>query len=327
MYKGRTDILAAKSFFGRTVSLCLAAVLISGCAYLNRVNPDLNLPENPNELTTTGVGAATGSVIGAGLGTIIGAGTGDAGAGLVIGAVAGAGIGALIGRQFEQQEALLSQQQEVLTRQRETLSTHERELEELKRDSDVVPRGSSLRNTQKKAETYSANRRAKPYVARKQDVIEKEDLIEKPEARARMQAEKTVPTIFQPSVTARTEPIKSDLPPAASLPSDAGDKVNNEASAKVENDAVELTDPDVDCTKAQEEAQRGRNSASQADQLFYFRRALRLCPNQADYHAEVGRVYREIGRTDDAEIELRKALDIDPRNNLAQEELTLMQGE
>lgn len=77
---------------------------------------------------------------------------------------------------------------------------------------------------------------------------------------------------------------------------------------------------------AETEAERARNAASDADKLFYYRRAIQLCPSAAVYHIEIGRVYIDIGRQEDAEFEFRRALDLDPDNRQAQDQLTLLQA-
>ncbi|MCB0344501.1 MAG: hypothetical protein KDD66_05265 [Bdellovibrionales bacterium] len=80
------------------------------------------------------------------------------------------------------------------------------------------------------------------------------------------------------------------------------------------------------CMLAEAEAERARNAASDADKLFYYRRAIQLCPSTAVYHIEIGRVYIDIGRQEDAEFEFRRALDLDPDNRQAQDQLTLLQA-
>ncbi len=80
------------------------------------------------------------------------------------------------------------------------------------------------------------------------------------------------------------------------------------------------------CMLAETEAERARNAASDADKLFYYRRAIQLCPSAAVYHIEIGRVYIDIGRQEDAEFEFRRALDLDPDNRQAQDQLTLLQA-
>jgi uncharacterized protein YcfJ len=81
---------------------------------------------------------------------------------------------------------------------------------------------------------------------------------------------------------------------------------------------------DGGCAQADSEATRGREATSDADKLFYFRRAIRLCPTAANYYVEVGKVYVTIGRTEDAQHEFNKALELDPENEAAQNELSMI---
>lgn len=78
------------------------------------------------------------------------------------------------------------------------------------------------------------------------------------------------------------------------------------------------------CTEAEKEAARGVSATSDADKLFYFRRAIRLCPEVPEYYVQVGRVYVNIGRTEDAQHEFNKALELDPDNTKALEELNMI---
>ena len=78
------------------------------------------------------------------------------------------------------------------------------------------------------------------------------------------------------------------------------------------------------CGDADREAKRGHEATSDADRLFYFRRAIRLCPEKASYFVEVGKVYVNIGRTEDAQHEFNKALELDPENDEAQEQLSVI---
>ncbi|MBL7662320.1 tetratricopeptide repeat protein [bacterium] len=76
-----------------------------------------------------------------------------------------------------------------------------------------------------------------------------------------------------------------------------------------------------DCTQAQQEMKRAQSSNSKADKLFYMRRAVRLCGTNAEYHIELGKIYSEIGRTEDAVAQFSQAVDIEPSNQVALNEL------
>jgi len=78
------------------------------------------------------------------------------------------------------------------------------------------------------------------------------------------------------------------------------------------------------CSDAEGEAGRARAAATDTDKIFYYRRALRLCKSKPDFHIEIGKVYASIGRKEEAEFEFSKALEIDPNNSEAQDELTIL---
>lgn len=88
-------------------------------------------------------------------------------------------------------------------------------------------------------------------------------------------------------------------------------------STAVSSTAKAVGEEGGDCGKAEGEAVRARASVSEADQLFYFRRALRLCPKSTQYHLEIGKIYSTLGRKEDAEFEFRQVLDLDPKNQEA----------
>ena len=78
---------------------------------------------------------------------------------------------------------------------------------------------------------------------------------------------------------------------------------------------------DPACQRAAQEAEKAEVASSAADRLFYFRRALRFCPSEAEYHVEISKVYSSIGRIDDAKYELAQALKISPGSSAAKSEL------
>lgn len=75
------------------------------------------------------------------------------------------------------------------------------------------------------------------------------------------------------------------------------------------------------CMQAKEEAQRAASAKSEADQLFYYRRALRLCPDNPKYHLAIGRLYTAIGRNEDAQEEYKQVLKLEPSNLEAKQEM------
>lgn len=80
------------------------------------------------------------------------------------------------------------------------------------------------------------------------------------------------------------------------------------------------------CKEATDEARRAEEAVSEADKLFYYRRAARLCPVEASYRVKIGQVYATLGKKDQAKGEFEKALEIDPENVIANEELSLLES-
>jgi tetratricopeptide (TPR) repeat protein len=76
-----------------------------------------------------------------------------------------------------------------------------------------------------------------------------------------------------------------------------------------------------ECQRAEEEVTKAGASKEVADKLFHYRRALRLCPGNAEYHLGLGNVYKSLNRTADAEFEYREALRINPSMTVARESL------
>lgn len=81
-----------------------------------------------------------------------------------------------------------------------------------------------------------------------------------------------------------------------------------------------------DCLQATKEAERGLNASSDADRIFYLRRAARLCADEPAYHVELGKLYSEIGKHNDAKFEFRQAIDLDPDNQIARDELSILEN-
>ncbi len=79
------------------------------------------------------------------------------------------------------------------------------------------------------------------------------------------------------------------------------------------------------CVEAENEAQRAREATSDADRLFYYRRALRLCGESSNYHLETGKAYAAIDRIEDAAFEFRQAIDLDPNNQAAIQQLSILE--
>jgi hypothetical protein len=78
------------------------------------------------------------------------------------------------------------------------------------------------------------------------------------------------------------------------------------------------------CAKGESEIKRAMNSGSDSDKVFYLRRAILMCPEESSLRVELGKVYGRLGLKDDARREFTSAIDTDPANETAQEELSIM---
>jgi hypothetical protein len=78
------------------------------------------------------------------------------------------------------------------------------------------------------------------------------------------------------------------------------------------------------CDKGKNEVSRARSASSDSDKVFYLRRAILACPEDPALRVELGKVYSRLGLKDDARKEFTKALDYDPSNESAQDELSIM---
>lgn len=78
------------------------------------------------------------------------------------------------------------------------------------------------------------------------------------------------------------------------------------------------------CAKGDSEIKRAMNSGSDSDKVFYLRRAILVCPEESSLRVELGKVYGRLGLKEDARREFTSAIDSDPANETAQEELSIM---
>jgi uncharacterized protein YcfJ len=103
--------------------------------------------------------------------------------------------------------------------------------------------------------------------------------------------------------------IKETLPKSAAI---------QEANLETTGATAALAAPSAsssECKEAMSEKELASQAPDNSDKLFHLRRALRLCPNNAVLHYELGNVYRLMERSTNAEEEFKQALTIDP--NLA----------
>ncbi len=131
------------------------------------------------------------------------------------------------------------------------------------------------------------------------------------------------------------ETLDSELPTTEEVSAAKIDKTseNDLTSAEVTETAeatlmpADTLNEEQNCKKSAEEARHAVESTSNADKLFYYRRALRLCPKDTNYHLEVGRIYSEMGRSEDAQFEFTQALELDANNTAAKAELKKLESE
>jgi hypothetical protein len=281
---------------------------------------------------TTAVGSAAGTALGAGLGAIIGNQTGNAGSGVAIGAVAGAATGALVANALQAQQESVRSQDEAIERQERLLQAQRSELNELRTmNSDVVEKkriALQKRGPNPMATYRTASARSTEWLPTTTDNT----------MRARMN-----PTLDsgKPSRTsalsAKTTSVKTQsnrgaaaLPSKSVAPSIAPKLVNDEASSDSDgSDAVTAeklaglaTESDSEaCHDASKEQRAATKATDSSDKLFHLRKALRLCPANAELHHALGKVYASMNRTTDAKQAFAEALKADPTFGAAKSSL------
>lgn len=98
-------------------------------------------------------------------------------------------------------------------------------------------------------------------------------------------------------------------------------KVENEAQNAAPVAALASQDSE-ECKGAQQEASKASAASETADKLFHIRRALRMCPSNADFHHELGKLYKYLGRNSDAKFEFDEAIRINPSHQEAKASLS-----
>jgi tetratricopeptide (TPR) repeat protein len=125
-----------------------------------------------------------------------------------------------------------------------------------------------------------------------------------------------------PTTPKVVEEVKQEVP---KVEEKAVEPVQEKEEEPVAKNVTERPKANIDCDKAKLEIDRAENASSDADRLFYYRRALRLCPTNSELHVRMGEVFNSIGRTEDAAFEFRQAIDLDPNNANAREGLSLLE--
>jgi uncharacterized protein YcfJ len=306
---------------GKIVALACGVVLVAGTLGCTR----------PGK--TTAIGSGVGGAVGAGLGAIVGNQSGNAGAGVAIGAAAGAATGALIGNAFQAQEERTASLDEAVKRQERTIQTQKNELNELRAirsDSGYQSDSQSLGAT--------------PRYRYRQPSIDMESA-EVARQRARLQRRGPNPSgtsytptssYYQPSVKRQPQQssqtlarydVRSEIAPVTkSSPSSSLTPVRTETTSTTSDiPTTKMAAPAVqtsECKEALAERDLAVDAPENSDKLFHLRRALRLCPNNAALHHELGKVYLAMDRREDAESEFKQAIKADPSLSAAKNELS-----
>lgn len=133
-----------------------------------------------------------------------------------------------------------------------------------------------------------------------------------------------IPAAPAPAPTVPAEPKQAaavaPAPQAPAAPTPAGPSVF--ASKPVDLNKVTAG---AGCDEAGGEWTRAQHATSEADKIFYLKRAIRLCPQNSQFRVEIGKLYASIGLTDEARSEYLQAIDLDPENELAQKQLGLLE--
>lgn len=135
-----------------------------------------------------------------------------------------------------------------------------------------------------------------------------------------------LPRVLAPQVIEKKEePVKELIVKKEEAKKEVVNKIPEPASKPAVDLASfnpdDLQSYDANCMQAQDEAGRAEKATSDADKLFYYRRALRLCATESSHHVGIAKVYESIGRLDDARFEYGQALQLDPDNATANKNL------
>ncbi len=113
----------------------------------------------------------------------------------------------------------------------------------------------------------------------------------------------------------------STLKTASSVKSEASDAVVAKQIGK-----LPPAESNSGCIQAEKEAARAVNATSDADRLFYLGRASRLCPTSDTFQVELGKVFAKIGKNQDAKSAFKKAAELNPQNDVARDELSILEN-
>lgn len=276
---------------------------------------------------TTAVGAAAGGAIGAGLGAIIGNQTGNAGSGVAIGAVAGAATGALVANALQAQQESLRSQDEALERQERLLQVQRSEITELRNmNPDVVEkkrvalqrrgpeptyyRSAALRSSDPFATSSTTRARLDPK-SLSPAATRKSPTPMKPSA-TKTSASNTVGPVKVKAIPFETQPEPKVAPKTPLKPQVIEPKLEDLSADSTETARLDASSAESTCENTATEQRAAAAASDPSDKLLHLRKALRLCPNSAELHHELGKVYSSMNRSTDASHEFKEALKVDP---------------
>lgn len=126
----------------------------------------------------------------------------------------------------------------------------------------------------------------------------------------------------------------TDMAKAPNVALPAVEEVKEATQAKVEEKvepvakAIKPVAPQVThtsvCDAGSKDYDRASNASSDSDKVFYLRRVILACPKEAGPKLQLGKVYSKLGLKDEAKKEFNSVLEVDPANESAQDEMSIM---
>lgn len=105
----------------------------------------------------------------------------------------------------------------------------------------------------------------------------------------------------------------------------AGEDLSSNDPSRI-NSAESASDSSADCKLAKDEFSKSERAFDTSQKLFHIRRALTLCPNDAEYHNGIGELYLKLSRSEDAKFEFQEALRVEPGFAPAKDNLRMLNG-
>ncbi|RME60953.1 MAG: tetratricopeptide repeat protein [Candidatus Dadabacteria bacterium] len=237
-------------------------------------------------------GALIGTAVGTGLGAVVGGSAGSVAGGMILGSLTGAALGGASGnvldlkaKEIDRKSAIIKEQEKILKEQEEEL----KRLRSLTKDSIAFNlKGETLRDKNVGAESLvtedllSKKEALKPQA--EEETIKKSQVLEA-ESRAKLSS-------ALPIETARFYESKQKMAKASKCPEETKKFISE-----------------------------GENAVLPTDKMYFYKKALRICPNSSRAHYLLGEVYLMLNKQKLAEKEFKEALKIDPSNAMIRSKL------